>query len=84
MVEWKNGMTTQQVARKMLRSHLVRCHRSISKNYPEIVDMPPEQSADYLLHLKDTGKIEIELYNKTDVLIGCRITDIDPELSENK
>ena len=76
---WKDGMTTEQVARKVLRSYLVRCHRIISKDYPDIANMSAEGSADYLLHLKDTGRIEIELYSKSSSSIGCRITERDGE-----
>ena len=72
---WKDGMTTEQVARKVLRSYLVRCHHIISKDYPEISNMAPERSADFLLHLQDTGRIEIKLYEKSGNHIVCRITE---------
>ena len=74
---WKNEMTTQQVTRKVLRSYLVRCHRLISEEYPEIANMAADRSADYLLHLQDTGRIDITLYNKSDGRIGCAITEMD-------
>ena len=38
--------------------------------------MDPVNAADYLLHLKDTARVQIELYNKTPTLIGCRITEL--------
>jgi len=75
---WKDRQTTEQIARKLLRSYLVRCHRLVSREYPEIVSMPPEESADYLLHLQDTGRIDIALYSKSGTSIGCRITELTP------
>ena len=75
---WKDGQTDDQVARKLLRSYLVRCHSIISREYPEIANTPPEESADYLLHLKETGRIDITLYNKSSDSIGCRITELTP------
>ena len=72
---WKDGLTDDQVARKLLRSYLIRCHSIISREYPEIAHTPPVESADYLLHLKDTGRIEITLYSKSGNSIGCKITE---------
>ena len=74
---WKDGMTPDQVARKVLRSYLVRCHRLISEEYPAIASMPADRSADYLLHLQDTGRIDSRLYSKSNGLIGCKITELD-------
>ena len=65
----------KKAAREILRKYLVRCHSSISANYDEIKNLPPEESADYLLHLKDTGRIEIELTNEANDLLGCKITN---------
>jgi len=76
MPMWKDGMTTEQVARNVLRSYLVRCHRLIREDYPEIATMSAEGSADFLLHLKDTGRIDIKLYNKDGDRIGCKITEL--------
>ncbi len=75
---WKNGMTTEQVARNVLHEYLVRCHRIISEDYPEIANMSAEDSADFLLHLQDSGRIGISLYNKGGNLIGCKITELVP------
>jgi hypothetical protein len=66
----------EQAARELLRDYLIRCHRSIAKDFPEVATMDPVNASDYLLHLKDTGRVQIELYNKTPTLIGCRITEI--------
>lgn len=79
---WKDGMTTEQVARKVLRSYLVRCHGSISRDYSEIANMSPEGSADFLLHLQDTGRIDVTLQNRDGNLIGCKITEIPGKSDE--
>jgi hypothetical protein len=81
MLPWKDGMTTEQVARKVLRSYLVRCHRLISKDYSGIANMSPEESADFLLHLQDTGRIDIKL-NPDGDLIRCEITEIPGDSDE--
>ena len=73
---WKNGLTDEQVLERVLRSYLIRCHRTVSNEYPEIRNMEPEQAADFLLHLRRTGRIKIQLYRKTQDLIGCRITEL--------
>ena len=76
MSVWKDGKTTEQVVRELLRSYLIRCHRNVSKQYPEVATMAPVNAADFLLHLRDTGRIAIELYNKSPTIIGCRITEL--------
>jgi hypothetical protein len=78
MTMWKNGKTTEEVAEELLRNYLIRCHRLVSKDYPEIAGMEPTKAADYLLHLRKTGRIEITLFNKSPDAIGCKITDVDP------
>jgi hypothetical protein len=74
----KNRLTNKrvaQVAEKALRSYLIRCHRTVSEEYPEIRDMRPEKAADFLLDLRRTGRIDIQLYMKDPNRIGCRITE---------
>ena len=66
-----------QVAEKVLRSYLIRCHRIVSDEYPEIRNMEPERAADFLLQLRKTGRIDIQLYMKDQNRIGCRITEQD-------
>jgi hypothetical protein len=39
--------------------------------------MDPTKAADYLLHLRKIGRIEIRLFNKSSTLIGCKITELD-------
>ena len=77
MAKWKDNKTDSEVVEQILRSYLIRCHRLVSKEYPEIAGMDPTKAADYLLHLRRTGRIEIKLYNKTSTLIGCKITELD-------
>ena len=81
-VKWKNGKTTEQVAREVLRNYLIRCHRIISKDYPEVANMEPANAADYLLHLQDTERIAIQLYTKSSEKVACRITDLQPNQRE--
>jgi hypothetical protein len=82
MAKWKDGKTTEQVARDLLRDYLIRCHRIISEEYPEVQNMEPVNAADYLLHLRDTGRIDIRLYKKSAEVIGCRITELQPEQAD--
>ena len=77
MAAWKGGKTSEEALTELLRKFLIRCHRVISKEYPEIANMEPAKAADYLLHLRKTGRIRIELYNKTSTEIGCRILDAE-------
>ncbi len=71
-----NEETTQERARTVLRNYLIRCHKTVSAEYPEIANMPPENAADYLIHLRDTGRITITL----DMIGGqveCQIETVD-------
>lgn len=72
---WKDGKTDEQVAEDVLRKYLVRCYRTVSRGYPEIAGMAPTNAADYLIHLRNTGRIRISLFNKAPNLIGCRIEE---------
>jgi hypothetical protein len=76
---WKDGLTTEQVADKILRDYLIRCHRLISKDYPKIAHTDPTEAADYLLRLRDSSKINIQLYNNGLNSIGCRIIELKPD-----
>ena len=76
---WKNGLTTEQVAEMVLRDYLIRCHGIISKEYPKIASMDPIDAADYLLHLRDSKRITIKLYNKSPESIGCKIIELKPD-----
>jgi hypothetical protein len=68
--------TINNKAKKILRSYLTRCHESISADYPEIEEMPPENAADYLIHLRDTGRISITM-DTVDDRIVCHIEDLN-------
>ena len=61
---------TGQAARRLLRRYLIRCHRSIAQDFSEVAGLDPVNAADYLLHLQDTGRVQIELYNRTPTSIG--------------
>lgn len=78
-MEDAEGKPNREVLRAVVRGYLIRCHRNISRDYPEVAGMSPTNAADFLLHLQDTGRIRIELFNETDVLIGCRIVETKPE-----
>ena len=82
MAKWKDGKTTEQASRELLRNYLIRCHRIVSKEYPEVANMEPANAADFLLHLQDTKRIDIQLYSKSSERIGCRITELQPERAD--
>ncbi len=75
-VAGKTKQTNKEIAEEVLRSYLIRCHRIIAQDYPEIAEMSPENAADYLLHLRKTNRIIIELDTGADELIGCKITNV--------
>jgi len=68
--------TVDKKATKILRSYLIRCHKSISDDYPEIKNMHPENAADYLIHLRDTGRIAITMDTVEGATIVCQIEDL--------
>jgi DNA-binding LytR/AlgR family response regulator len=70
-----NERTAAKKATRVLRSYLIRCHKSISADYPEIASMPPENAADYLIHLRDTGRIAITL-DTVESTIVCQVEDL--------
>jgi hypothetical protein len=70
-----NERTVAKKATRVLRSYLIRCHKSISADYPEIANMPPENAADYLIHLRDTGRIAITL-DTVESTIVCQVEDL--------
>jgi hypothetical protein len=72
-----DGSRDEQLNEKVLRSYLIRCHRAVSDEYPEIGTMEPEKAADFLLHLRRTGRIDIRLHMKDRNRMGCRITERD-------
>ncbi len=72
----KNGKTHEQAGRELLRDYLIRCHDSVSAKYPEISNMKPSNAADFLIHLQETGRLNIELFMETSSKMGCRIAEL--------
>ena len=73
-----NEETIEEKARTVLRSYLIRCHKTISADYPEIANMPPENAVDYLIHLRDTGRITITL-DTVGSQVECQIENLDKQ-----
>ena len=73
-----NEETMEEKAQTVLRSYLIRCHKTISADYPEITNMPPENAADYLIHLRDTGRITITL-DTVGGQVECQIENLDKQ-----
>jgi len=71
-----NEGTIKEMARSVLRKYLIRCYKTISADYPEIANMPPENAADYLIHLRDTGRITITL-DTVGSQVECQIENVD-------
>ena len=59
-------------AEVVLRNHLFRCFKDVVKEVPDISDMPKEEAVDYLLKLRQEGKVIIKL-NTVDDLIKTQI-----------
>jgi len=68
--------TIDEIARTVLRNYLIRCYKTISADYPEIANMPPENAADYLIHLRNTGRIAITLDTVGNRIV-CQIENLD-------
>ncbi len=71
-----NEETIEEKAQTVLKSYLIRCHKTISADYPEIANMPPENAADYLIHLRDTGRITITL-DTVGSQVECQLENLD-------
>jgi len=54
------------------RNHLLRCFNDVVKEFPDIENMPKEEAVDYLLKLREEGKVKITL-NTVDNLIRTQI-----------
>jgi len=59
-------------AATILRNHLLRCYNDVVKEFPDIKNMPKEKAVDYLLKLREEGKVKITL-NTVDNLIRAQI-----------
>ena len=60
-MKFKDGKTIEQAADVVLRNYLTRCYAAISKEYPPIAGMNPEDGVMQLFKLRNEGKIEITL-----------------------
>ena len=74
-----DSKTDDQMAEDVLRKYLIRCHPVISKDNPEFAGIDPANTADFLIYLRNTGRIRIELFNETPVSIGCRLVELNAE-----
>ena len=76
MLKLKDGQTPNQAAENIVRNYLLNCYSTVSKQYLPIADMKPKEGVDYLLKLKQAGKIEIEFKTVGELLV-CSITPTD-------
>ena len=75
-MKFKDEKSMAQVADELLRSHLIRCYRTVSKQYPPIAGMSPEEGVGCLFKLRNEGKIRISL-DSVGALIECTITYVN-------
>ena len=75
-MKFKDGKSIEQAADEVLRSYLIRCYATISKQYPPIVGMSPEDGVMQLFKLRNEGKIKITLHS-IGGLIKCTINAIN-------
>ena len=75
-MKFKDGKTIEQAADVVLRNYLTRCYAAISKEYPPIAGMNPEDGVMQLFKLRNERKIEITLQAVGDS-IKCRIKAIN-------
>ncbi|QQE89032.1 hypothetical protein [Azotobacter chroococcum] len=73
MLKFKDGKTKEQAIDEILRTYLVRCFSTVSKQYEPIQNMSPEQGVDYLFKMRNEGKINVSLYPEGE-LIKCSIS----------
>ena len=48
----KDNLSTEQAAENVLRSYLIRCFSKVSKQYPPVSSMNPEDGVEELLKLR--------------------------------
>ena len=75
-MKFKDGKTIEQAADAVLRNYLIRCYAAVSKEYPPIAGMNPEDGVMQLFKLRNEGKIEITLQAVGD-RVNCRIKAIN-------
>ncbi len=71
-MKFKDNQSIQDVVNKVKRSFLIRCFKEVSKQYPPVINMSPEEGADELLRLEMENEISIELSSERDI-INCHI-----------
>ena len=76
MLKFKDGKSEEQVIDEILRSYLLRCYTTVSKQYQPIEDMSPEQGVEYLFELRNEGRIRISL-NSVGERIECTINPVN-------
>jgi len=57
----KGNKSIEQAAEDVLRGYLLRCFSEVSKQYPAVIAMNPEDGVAEPLKLKRENKISIEL-----------------------
>jgi len=57
----KDNKSIKQAAEDVLRGYLLRCFSEVSKQYPAVTTMNPEDGVEELLKLRRENKITIEL-----------------------
>ena len=76
MLKFKDGKSKEQVADELLKSYLIRCYATVSKQYQPIASMKPEEGVEHLFKLRNEGKIRISL-DSVDEIIDCTISYIN-------
>ncbi len=76
MLKFKEGKSIEQVADEVLKSYLIRCYATVSKQYQPIASMKPEEGVEYLFKLRNEGKIRISLDNVGEI-VDCTISHIN-------
>ncbi|NOR23581.1 MAG: hypothetical protein GQ542_04180 [Desulforhopalus sp.] len=77
-MKFKEGKSMEQAADGILRSYLTRCYETVSKQYPPIAGMNPEEGVECLFKLRNEGKIRIAL-DSVGELVECKISCSDPQ-----
>lgn len=71
----KGNKSIKQGAENVLRGYLLRCFSEVSKEYPAVTAMSPEDGVAELLRLRRESKIIIELTTVEDI-VECTIQDV--------
>ena len=71
----KGNKSIEQAAEDVLRGYLLRCFSEVSKQYPAVTAMNPEDGVAELLKLRRKNKIIIELTTLEDI-VQCTIQHV--------